>query len=106
MAGVIYSKQLANTGLGAGAAQLVYTVPASTVVVVTNVDTFVVDTATGQVSYTALESCIVNYHASVAADSLALQWAGRQVLTAGQTINVTVGGSACRVGITGYVLGP
>jgi hypothetical protein len=107
VAGVIYSRQLCNLSITAGAgSQLVYTVPAATVVVVTNVDYWVENSAANQLSFVELESAIIAAHTSVAAENISVQWAGRQVLTAGQTINLFWGGVNPRIAATGYLLGP
>jgi hypothetical protein len=102
----IYSQQLASVSLGAPASTLLYTVPAATVVVVTNIDYFVEPTAAGQQSWVTLKNCIVGYTISAGTSIINPQWAGRQVLLAGDTITLFTQAANARVGVTGYVLGP
>jgi hypothetical protein len=102
----IYSQQLANDSFSAPGTYLLYTVPAATVVVVTNIDYFVEASASAQQSWLELKNAIVAYSISAAAAVVAPQWSGRQVLGAGDTISLFTQGSNPRVAVTGYVLGP
>lgn len=106
----IYSTQLANSASGVAGTYTVYTVPAATLVVLTNMDLFVNNSAAGQLSrvrigaVTPANAAVLHFHTSAAAETPTFQWAGRQVLTAGQIITMQFGGTSATWAFTGYAL--
>jgi len=99
----IYSTQLVNASYAAGASPTVYTVPAGATVVVTNIDMYVNNTVANQLSWVQLGSVVLLYRSSPAAGIVNMQWVGKQVLTAGQTILLR-NDAAVRLAITAYLL--
>lgn len=106
MAGVIYSQQLYNNGPITPGGAVLYTVPASTTVVVTNVDGLWDPTAGNESLYVVLKQALVVYVVASVAGNLRFTWAGRQVLLPGDQITANASAGPLYMGITGYVLGP
>lgn len=100
----IYSHQLHNHAYSAPTSGVVYTVPPGSTVVVTDVDFLFEATAMGEFFDVTLGACIVLFFQSAGTLTQLLQWRGKQVLNAGDTISVLSQGPAATIGITGYVL--
>ncbi len=103
----IYSQQLVNAVYGAShPLSVVYTVPAGATLVLTNIDALIHNTAAGVTSYCQVANLLLLYHLSAGAEFLQQQWTGKQVLTAGQTIQWSMTGAGSYLAATGYVLAP
>jgi hypothetical protein len=106
MSGVIYSKQLANLAFTGSTVAIVYTVPAATTVVVTDIDYFSAGDLVGESSLVVLKNAAVSFSITAATGPFNKQWSGRQVLVAGDTIEFVCNSAQSTLAITGYVLGP
>ncbi len=99
----IYSTQLTNSTHTSGAIT-VYTVAGGATVVVTDIDIYLENGAANEVSYVSLRQTRVVYHKSAAAEVTTMQWNGKQVLNAADTIQLVTAATSVRIAITGYVL--
>jgi hypothetical protein len=106
MSGVIYSQALYNANHTTVGSTVVYTVPANTTVVVTDIDGIFTASAVNQVQEVVLKQAIVAFILTAAGGNTPFQWKGRQVLNAGDKITLVMTGLASHIAITGYVLGP
>lgn len=102
----IYSQKLVNASYPASQNAVIYTVPASTTVVVTNIDMYYHSNAANSASYVEIGATNLLYHLTSGTEISNLQWVGKQVLNAGDTITYVTGNETSRLAITGYVLGP
>lgn len=102
----IYSQKLFNAVVTTTGDTVVFTVPAGTTVVVTDIDVLLTNSAAGQVSFVRLGATALLYHNSAAIEEINQQWVGKQVLNAGDTITFRFHGTAANLAITGYVLSP
>jgi hypothetical protein len=99
----IYSHQLVNHQYMGAFTGVIYTVPANTTVVVTDVDVLW-SGASGHYIEITLGACSPIWHHSGATETITQQWVGKQVLNAGDTIQLLTEFDVTNVGITGYVL--
>ena len=103
----IYTQQLANIQYTGEFIGEVYTVPADTTVIITDVDAFVLSLEEDEQYALLLGAVPIFYYAGAAAQQVALPWRGRQVLMPGQQIYLEwTGADLFLLAITGYVLGP
>jgi hypothetical protein len=98
----IYSRKLVNALYAAPTTAVVYTVPAATTVVVTDVD-FLISGASGQYFTIALGAAYVIWMQLSGSLTQHFQWTGKQVLNAGDQISM-LNGDIATLAITGYVL--
>ena len=102
-----YSTQLVNAAyLAPHPLAVVYTVPASSLIVITSVDVWLFNNAANQTSFVEIGNGILLYRTSAAAEVINQTWTGKQVLTAAQTIQFQSQGANARLAITGYLLRP
>jgi hypothetical protein len=100
----IYTTQVANVSIVGASNNLLYTVPSQHLLIVTNVDLFVINAAAGLDSIVFIGSAALLNHISAAAEQYRDQWVGKQVLEPGQTVNFNFAGSSARIAIAGYLL--
>lgn len=100
----IFTTQIVNAFFGAPSSNVVFTVPAQRLLIVTDIDTFVLNPASGLNSIVFIGSGALLNHTSTAVETLTQQWTGKQALNAGQSIDWNFAGSSSRIAITGYLL--
>ena len=101
----IYTQQIYNNaGGGSSGPGVIYTVPTSKLLILTDIDLLSIATASGQLSLIEIGAAVVRYWIAPGNAQDQFVWRGRQVLNPGQTIVFDSTCTAWYMGMTGYVL--
>lgn len=103
MAGV-YSIRLFAVSLTGPTSPTVYTVPAATTVVLREVDAYVPDVSPTPLFFVLSTVPATAFFLTASAGPASVQWRGRLVMPAGESLELSLGGGNWRVYGSGYLL--